>query len=337
MKDNCLTGNCPDLTDRAVNRVKISEGAGGVEMQRLIEELKKHLPSSSSWKHTDNDSALFHLGDKKILFTTDSYVVTPLFFRGGNIGKIAFCGTVNDLAVMGAKPIGISLSLVLEEGFSKEELYKIMQTIGEMSRKTGIPIVTGDTKVMEKRSVDKIIINTSGIGVAEKVLDEPLQIGDQIIVSRGIGEHGAALLANRFAIETNLETDSKPLWEEINAIQCLIKQAKDITRGGLAAILNELAQNVMFFIHEEKIPMQAEVCALTKILGIDVYSLASEGAFVCFANPQNAPLVLEVLKRYNSLASIIGEVQSGKGVTVQTRFGKKNLPAPTGNLVPRIC
>ncbi len=338
--EDCLTGECPEIIeDRSIDRIKLSEGSGGKEMHLLISKFSSDFYRSDKWKNLFDDSSSYDFGDKKLLFTTDSYIVTPIFFPGGNIGKIAFCGTVNDLAVLGAKPIGLSLSFVLEEGFSKKEFFEIVKTLSELSNKYKIPIVTGDTKVMEKGSVDKIIINTSGIGLADFILDKEIEVGDSVIVSGGLGEHGTALLAKRFELETDLETDSKPLHEEINEIKELIKQSKDITRGGLASILNELVgkNKVGFMIDEEKIPMKQEVRALCEILGIDVYSLACEGRFLCICSKNNEKEVVDILKRYNSLATCIGNVKIDEDVIAQTKFGKKMISMPSGNIVPRIC
>jgi len=340
--DDCLTGACPRPQEEQgtdIRRVKLSEGSGGKEMGHLIAEVRNHFPSTASWKHTGADGAVLPLEHDNLVFTTDSFVVTPLFFPGGNIGKLAFCGTVNDLVVMGADPLGLSLALVIEEGFPKDQLTTIMETIGALAKKQGIPIVTGDTKVMEKGSIDKIIINTSGIGIASRVLGDPVQPGDKIIVSGSIGEHGAVLLAQRFALETSLSTDSKPLLEELRSVRHLIRKAKDITRGGLAAVLNEVAtaDNRQFLLKDGAIPLLPEVRGLTELLGIDAYALACEGRFVCFAGAPHADMVLQILKRFHPQAAIIGEVMEGTGVILQTAFGKRVLPLPSGNLVPRIC
>lgn len=290
----------------------------------------------------DNDSAVWKAGDTNLAFTTDSYVIDPIFIPGGDIGKIAMCGTINDLAVMGAIPTGISLSIVLEEGFSKQDLDKIMESIGKVSEQTGIPIVTGDTKVLEKGKVDKIIINTAGIGVSNRILDEEIKTGDKIIISGSIGDHAVAVLSKRFEFETSIITDSKPIIEEIKAVRHLIKQAKDPTRGGLASSLNELCENNNsgMIIDEKAIPIKREVLSVTELLGIDIYSLACEGRFVCISSPENAEEVLSKLKRFNPEAAIIGEVtkeNSGKEVIIKTGFGKRILNMPSGNIVPRIC
>ncbi len=339
-KDNCLTGKCPPVYEPLnPNVVKLSEGSGGREMNKLIHEIKDRLGSSGNWNNHLSDAASVDFTSKKLFFTTDSYIVTPLFFPGGNIGKIAFCGTVNDISVMGARPIGISLSLVIEEGLSKDDLFRIISTIGNLSKMTGIPVVTGDTKVMEKGSVDKLIITTSGVGEADKDFSETILPGDVVIVSGGIGEHGASLLSKRFELESSIETDSKPLVEEMSEIRTRIKIAKDITRGGISSVLNEISEKskMQIFVHEDKIPMLKEVRALTEILGIDAYSLACEGRLVCIASEEKSVEVLEKLKKFNSNASIIGQVTNGSGVIVQTKFGKKILPMPSGNIVPRIC
>jgi len=335
----CASGACPSIKEKKSGIITLSHGGGGGEMVELIAEIRSYFNIQSNWKNIYDDSASLLFKQGQLVFTTDSYVITPIFFPGGNIGKIAFCGTVNDLVVMGAKPLGISLSLILEDGFCKRDLFKIIKTIARLSREYNIPIVTGDTKVMEQGAIDGIVINTSGVGRADKVLDRQLRGGDHIIVSGGIGEHGAALLAKRFEMQTNLKTDSKPLCKEIRAIKKYIKQAKDITRGGLAAILNELAQKnkKQFFIKEKEIPVKQEVRALTEILGIEPYSLASEGCFVCICPKEKSAKVVKKLQEFNPLAGIIGKVKQGKGVIIQTLFGKRLLSMPLGNIVPRIC
>jgi len=334
--------------------VKLSEGNGGKEMNSLINELKKHLPGSN-WTHTDNDAAVLKTDIGFFGFTTDSFIVDPVFFPGGNIGKIAVCGTINDLAMMGIRPSALSLSLVLEEGFPKQQLDDIMKTIGRISAETSIPVVTGDTKVMQRGKVDKIIINTSTIGIADKVLDASIYPGDKIILSGSLGDHAVAVLSERFDFKTSIVSDCKPLWEEIAAIRPFIKQAKDPTRGGLASALNDLAEKngVSIIIDEGSIKVEKEVRSAVDLLGIDLYSLASEGRFVCITSPDRTNEVLHRLKQFNQDASVIGEVVRNKDVLVdyhtgekaeakpeviiKTRFGRRLLPVPSGNIVPRIC
>jgi len=320
--------------------VKLSEGSGGEEMEKLISTFEFF---KGDWKHHDNDSAVLD----KIVFTTDSYVVTPIFFPGGNIGKLAFCGTVNDLSVMGANPIGISLALIIEEGFPKEDLQKIVNTLGNLAYENKIPIVTGDTKVVEKGKIDKIMITTSGVGLLDEkigALDKKLNAGDKIIVSGTIGDHAVALLSKRFDFETDVNTDSKPLHLEMAGIRALIKQAKDITRGGLSSVLNEFCEreNVSMMIYEEIIPVHAGVKKAVEFLGINLYELASEGKLVCICDEKKAYEVLSILKKFNKDAQVIGEITECKkegspDVVCQTAFGKKIIHKPTGNIVPRIC
>lgn len=316
--------------------IPLAAGGGGKEMNDLIKNLLPKL-NQDNWNNTSDDAASFKLDNNNLVFTTDSYVVSPIFFPGGNIGKLAFCGTVNDLAVMGAKPIGLSLSLIIEEGFDK--LDKIIETIGELSKETGIPIVTGDTKVMPRGTIDKIVINTSGVGLAKEIYDQPLEDGDLILASGTIGDHGAALLAKRFDMQTNFESDSNPIHIELLSLKGLIKCAKDVTRGGLAAVLNEIAQkhSKQLIIDEETVPVKSEAKKLTEILGIDILNLACEGRFICIIKPEAFDFTLKTLKEYNVDAAVIGVVKEGVGVHIQTKFGKRLLPTPSGNIVPRIC
>jgi hydrogenase expression/formation protein HypE len=320
--------------------ITLAHGSGGKEMQELIDTFK--FTNRAGWENYDADSASVDItADKKLFFTTDSFVVDPIFFPGGNIGHLAFSGTVNDLAVMGANPLGLSLGFVIEEGFPREDLMKIIKSIDELSLKTKIPIVTGDTKVMEKGKIDKIIINSSGVGIAKKeeALTKKVDVGDKLIISGGLGEHAVALLSKRFDYETDIVTDSKPLVEEINSVKHLIKRAKDPTRGGIAAVLNELAgkHNFGILLNEESIPAKKEVRKVAEMLGINLYELASEGRFVCITSERNAEEVESRLQKFNKDARIIGEITEGNKVIMQTILGKRILAQPTGRIVPRIC
>ncbi|RME31348.1 hydrogenase expression/formation protein HypE [Candidatus Woesearchaeota archaeon] len=339
-RKDCVTGHCPSPASEPGDCVRLSEGGGGAEMHALLAELLARLRTSSEWEHQDNDAAVLRTRSRDALvFTTDSYVVTPLFFPGGDIGKIAMCGTINDLAVMGARPFGIALSLIIEEGFPKRDLFTILDSIKSVSEATGVPVVTGDTKVMERGAIDRIVITTSGVGSAAQPIDAPPVPGDAVIVSGTLGDHGATLLAKRFAFQTTLQTDSKPLLEEIRAVQQFVKQAKDITRGGLAAVLNELAEQhrISMVLEEDSLPVAQETRAVTNLLGLDPLMLACEGRFVCITAREDAAKVVRALQQFNERAAIIGRVQDGQGVTLKTRFGARPLQPPSGVLVPRIC
>lgn len=322
--------------------ISLSQGGGGREMQTLIQNIKDYFPKNRTWHHTDDDSAVYPLGNGEyVVFTTDSFTVNPLFFPGGNIGDISFCGTCNDLLMMGSKPIGLSYSLIIEEGFPTSELEKVNQSISKLSEKTGIPIVTGDTKVLEKGKIDRLVINTSGVGLVNEksLLTKPVKEGDNIIISGGIGEHAVALLSKRFDYETDIVTDSKPLVEEIKAVSKIAKAAKDPTRGGIAAALNEFSSKSGYgmIIDEKNIPIKKQVSVVCEMLGLDAYELACEGRFICIVSQENSNEVLQKLKSFNNEASIIGEITKGKEVILKTSLGQRILRQPSGRLVPRIC
>jgi hydrogenase expression/formation protein HypE len=320
--------------------VGLSEGSGGSEMAALIASLG--ISKRGKWRHYDDDAATLDIGGGKLLvFTTDSFIVDPIFFPGADIGHLAFCGTVNDLAVMGAQPLGLSLSLVLEEGLPKKDLKTVVDSIKRLSAETGVPVVTGDTKVMERGKLDKLVINTSGVGLIDRkeLLDKTPVPGDQVIISGGLGEHAVALLSKRFDYETDILSDSKPLIEELKAVGKSIKCARDITRGGLAAVTNELCgqHKLGMLLQEQDIPVKKQVKAVTDMLGLNVYELACEGRFLCIADRGLACGVEQELKRFNADSAVVGAVTEGDKVVVQTELGKRILALPTGRIVPRIC
>ena len=321
------------------DKISMFHGAGGRESEELVKEITNILQNVSAWNGSNDDSAYMKLKDNYLVFTTDSFVASPLFFPGGDIGKIAACGTMNDLAVMGATPIGLSLALVIEEGFPKEDLKKIITSLNASCNSENIPVATGDTKVMENGKIDKLIINTSGIGTAKKIFNEKISTGDKVIVSGTIAEHGAAILTERFGYKANIKSDAKPILKEITSIKEFVKQARDPTRGGISATLNELAKknNCGFIIDEEKIPVKKESKKICEILGLSPYDIASEGRFVCIVSKKDAIDAEKTLQKFNPDAKIIGEVTNNKTVTVKTKFGERILPMPSGNLVPRIC
>ena len=321
--------------------IEIDHGSGGKKTSELIGEIKKILKFRSSWKNTDDDGAVFDLNGKKIVFTTDAYIVNPIFFPGGDIGKIAMCGTINDLAMMGAEPIGVSLSLVIEEGFPKTDLKKILRSINDISQKEKVPIVTGDTKVMEKGKLDKIEITTAGIGIAKHILPNYGAKPDDAVISSGdLGEHAAALLAERFNYKTKIKSDCKPLVGEIKSVARYLTSAKDPTRGGISAVLNEVSERskVKIILEEDSLPFKKEISAIADLFGIDKFALPSEGRFVATVPACYAKKVVARLKKFDRKAKIIGSVEKGRGVYLKTAIGSvRKIELPEGKLIPRNC
>ncbi len=287
-----------------------------------------------------------------LAFTTDSYVVRPIFFRGGNIGKIAVCGTVNDLAMTGAVPKYLSAGVILEEGFPIDDLKKIVHSVKLAADEAGVKIVTGDTKVVGKGQADGIFINTAGIGeIIEGVNISPKSVkaGMKILISGFVGDHAAAILSARHGLELpeNIKSDCAPLAgmiREILEVEPKISMLRDPTRGGVAAVLNEIAAaaNVGILIDENKIPVRPEVRGVCDILGFDVLELANEGKCIAIVPPESAEKILETMRKnvYGENAEIIGEVteNSPGKVGLKTEIGTiRIVDMPLGNLVPRIC
>ncbi len=339
------------MATKQSDKVTLEHGGGGKKSAEIIAEIRKNFTVKSKWKNTGDDGAVFSLGRDAInrvstdagnlVFTTDAFIVDPIFFPGGNIGKIAMCGTINDLAMMGARPIGIGLSIVLEEGFPMNDLKKIMASIGQVSRETGVPIVTGDTKVTEKGKIDKIEITTSGVGLAQNIISNGgMQTGDYVISSGDLGEHTVTLLAKRFNYKTKIQSDCTPLHREIEKVGKYLNACKDPTRGGLSANLNEMAEKscVKVVLDEKTLPYKKETVAVTELLGLDIFSLASEGRFIASVAPKNVKKVLSILQKFNPEARVIGQTFRGNGVFVKTELGGlRRIEVPRGKLVPRIC
>lgn len=321
--------------------IELEQGGGGFKNNELIKELRQIINLKKDWTNLDDDSAVYDLGDKKLIFTTDAFIIDPIFFPGGDIGKIATCGTINDLAVMGAQPIGLSLSIVIEEGFLKKDLFQIAKSINQISQETQIPIVTGDTKVIDKGKLDKIEITTSGVGLADKIINNNgAQPGDNIITSGDLGEHGLTLLAHRFDYQTKINSDCQPLIKEINSVKKYLTSAKDPTRGGLSANINEIAKKslVKIVLDEKQLPYKKEVVALTELLGLDIFNLPSEGRFIASVSQENTNKALTELKKFNSEAKIIGKAENGEGVFLKTKINSlRQIEMPRGKLIPRIC
>ena len=324
-------------------KITLSYGGGGEETQKLIKELFYKNFSNEILESAEDAAVINPKG--KLAFTTDSFTVSPIFFNGGNIGKLSIAGTCNDLAMMGAKPKYMSVGFMIEEGLEYSTLEKIVKTMADELKKIDTKIVCGDTKVVPAGSVDKIFINTSGIGEIQKdnISAHNLNEGDAIIVSRDIGKHGSVILANRFGVETDIKSDCKVLWEEVNALineGINIKALRDATRGGISAVLNEWseASKIAIEINEENIPISDEVMGLCEIFGFEPMDLANEGTFVLAVSDEDKNKALEILKKFNKNASIIGKVAKGNKVILKSAYGSKRyIELPKGELLPRIC
>lgn len=326
--------------------ITLAHGNGGEENNELIKKIfYKHFKNDILEK--SEDAAVIE--DGKLAFTTDSFTVSPLFFNGGDIGKLAICGTCNDLAMMGAKPKYMSCSVIIEEGFSSRDLEKIVKSMKTELEINGAIVVSGDTKVVPKGAVDKIFINTTGIGTVEQkgITASGLKEGMTVLVSRDIGAHGATIFASREGIEfeSTLKTDCASLYPQIKALidaNIKIIALRDATRGGVSAVLNEWARSsdVCIEINEESIPVQEEVKGICEMLGFEALNLANEGTFVlCVAKVDEAK-ALEVLQKTHSTSTIIGtitEQYKGKVILNSSWGTKRFLDLPTGELLPRIC
>jgi len=331
-------------------KILLSHGGGGEETQNLIKEL--------FFKHFDNDillrmedAASLVMGSTKIAFTTDSFVVSPLFFKGGNIGKLAIAGTVNDLSMMGAKPKYLTCSFMIEEGFEYAKLEEIVISMRDEMAKSGVKIVAGDTKVVPRGGVDGLFINTAGIGEIqyEGISAHNLTEGDVIIVSNEVGNHGACILATReeIELESDLQTDCASLWKPVEALinaGVKIHALRDATRGGLSAVLNEWAETskVCIEVDEAKIPVAQEVKGVCELLGFEPYEFANEGTMVICLPQSEAQKALEVLQTFPETAkcAFIGKVTTAFTckVILHTPWGSERfLEPPKGELLPRIC
>ncbi|HYE82157.1 MAG TPA: hydrogenase expression/formation protein HypE [Clostridia bacterium] len=330
-------------------KIKLSHGDGGADTQRLIRNVFYQY-FNDPLSNTMIDSFVFEARQNQLAYTTDSFVVKPLFFRGGNIGKLAICGTINDLATAGAMPLFLSAGFIIEEGFSIEKLYLIAKSMSDVCKQTGAKIVTGDTKVVERGSADGLFINTSGIGIVSEIYNpNRVEPGDEIIITGGIAEHGISILIDRYdlGIETELESDCAPMCFLINGLGENLKHVKlmkDPTRGGIATSLNEKAveQVLDVELNERTVPVKSEVQAIGDILGIDPLYLACEGRMLIVVEKGCGEKVLRQLKALDncSEAQIIGRFTSGyHGMVYMNTFigGKRIIPILEGQMLPRIC
>ena len=333
-------------------KIMLGHGSGGKLMHSLIEDIFiKHFSNSILKEQTD--SAILQVGSSEIAFTTDSFVIDPLFFPGGNIGKLAVCGTVNDLAVSGAEPLYLSVSFIIEEGFPISELEIIVESLAAEAKKAGVLIVTGDTKVVNKGKCDKLFINTAGIGrIAKKdsQVSKALDIkpGDVIIVNGTIGDHGMAVMNAResFNFKTNVESDCASLNHMIREVldQSAVKFMRDPTRGGVATVLNELVSKTKLGIEieESSLPINSGVKAMCELLGFDPLHIANEGKVLIVAGEKEGPEILEILKKneLGTKSTIIGWVVSdhpGKVVLKNETGGRRIIDSLSGDQLPRIC
>jgi len=331
-------------------KILLAHGSGGKLSHDLLKStVVKRL--SNPFLDRMDDSAVLELSGR-VAFTTDSYVVSPIFFAGGDIGKLAVCGTVNDLSMAGALPLYLSLSLILEEGFPVSDLEKIILSVQETAEEAGVSIVTGDTKVVNRGTADKIFINTSGVGRVPdgvEVSGSNLRPGDRILLSGTIGDHGIALLSQRegLAFQTSLESDCAPLnglVKDMLGASKHVHALRDPTRGGLAGTLCEFARQsgVGIRMEEEKIPVKAAVQAVCELMGFDPLYVANEGKLVAAVAPEDAEEVLRVMQgnRYGAEARIVGEVVSDHPgrVVMKTPLGTSRIVEMLmGELLPRIC
>ncbi len=332
------------------DKVLLAHGSGGRLSHELVE--RGFLPAFDNPLLSKlDDSAVFE-AKGRLAFTTDSYIVTPIFFPGGDIGKLAVCGTVNDLSMSGAVPLYLSLSFIIEEGFPLSDLGRIVTSIKEAAEEAGVKVVTGDTKVASRGSVDKLFVNTAGVGVVPHGVDisaSNARPGDKLILSGPIGQHGIAVMAMREGLKfaTAVESDCAPLnklvaemLEVSGQVHCL----RDPTRGGLATTLNDFAtqSDVGILIYEDMIPVSDEVRAACEMLGFDPFHVANEGRLVAVAAPDDAQGIVERMRqnKYGAEAAIIGEVREehrGK-VVMKTSLGASRIvDMMVGELLPRIC
>jgi hydrogenase expression/formation protein HypE len=294
-----------------------------------------------------DDGAVIPFKGENLVFTTDSHVVRPIFFPGGDIGRISVCGTINDLAMMGGKPIALSCGMIIEEGFEIDDLARIVSSMDEALGEAGANLVTGDTKVMERGALDGIAINTAGIGVAKTIVrDNGLVPGDVIIVSGTLGDHGLAIMAHRegFDLGEQIKSDVSPLWGMVERVlnAGTIHAMKDPTRGGFASAINEMARKsgVSVRVQEDKIPFRKNVRSAAGMLGIDPLEVANEGKVVMGVPATCVDAVLDALHshKYGKDAAVVGTVIKGAHVIMETTIGgERFIEPPMGDPVPRVC
>ena len=330
-------------------KVNMMHGAGGEVMAELLQTLTKFRNNNAGGIGLEamDDGAVIPFCGTNLVFTTDSHVVRPIFFPGGDIGRISVCGTINDLAMMGGKPIALSCGMIIEEGFEIDDLAKIVASMDDALGEAGAHLVTGDTKVMEKGALDGIVINTSGIGIAKNIVrDNGLVPGDVIIVSGTLGDHGIAIMAHRegFDLGEQIKSDVAPLWGMMEKVldAGTIHAMKDPTRGGFASAINEMAKKsgVCVRIQEEKLPIRKSVRSAAGMLGIDPLEVANEGKVIMGVPRLSVDTILSALRshKYGKDAAVVGSVTKGAHVIMETEIGgERFIEPPMGDPVPRVC
>lgn len=325
-------------------KITLAHGSGGKSTSELIDKVfARHF--SNPILNMMEDSAVVD-GSSKIAVTTDSFVVTPVIFKGGDIGRLSVCGTVNDLLMRGAKPKYITSAFIIEEGADSDLLEQIVKSMAETAKEAGVTVICGDTKVIEGSG--GIYINTTGVGFAKEstdIVSTNLRTGDAVIISGNTGDHHAAILSARMGIENNIKSDNAPLVEMVDKmlkagieLHCM----RDVTRGGLGTVLNELAKasHVNIEIQEENIPVDSEVKAFAKILGLDIMHMGNEGKLVAVVPETDAEKAAQIIRKskYGENAQVIGTVKSGEGVDLITPIGgKRRVNVLYGEGLPRIC
>ena len=344
-----------DAKDKLPERISLAHGAGGTVMGEIIRLIantitEKNVPNGIGLKELDDGGSVPFQGHQ-IVFAGDAHAVHPIFYPGGNIGKLAISGTVNDILMMGGTPLAIADTIVVEEGFETAKLKEILETMNETAKEAGVAIIAGDFKVVPKGNLDEILISTFGIGIVKKdqiILDSGLKPGDKIIITGSVGDHGIAIMAHREGIEfeTELISDTAPLVETIQAAlnSGHITAMKDPTRGGIAAALNEFAQksNVSIWLKEDQIPIKKAVHAASEMLGIDPFEVTCEGKALIGVSEKDANNVFNAIKntKYGKDAAIIGTVKAERSgmVILETQVGGHRIvEMPYGEPIPRVC
>ncbi|HUT79919.1 MAG TPA: hydrogenase expression/formation protein HypE [Candidatus Bathyarchaeia archaeon] len=336
--------------------VDLSHGAGGTKMDELLEIIMKNIKyrkiGDGIGLDEKDDGATIKVGDKRIVTSIDGHTVHPIFFPGGDLGKLAITGTINDIAVMGGKPIAILSSIIIEEGFPVKDLQRIVDSLAETAEDNNVAIIAGDTKVMPRGTLDKIVIITAGIGIIEDesidIRDSNLKPGDKIIVSGTVGDHGIALMAGREGIsfETELLSDVAAVTDIVNVALKIggVVAMKDPTRGGLASALNEFAEKskVSLWVEDEKIPIEPAVSAASEMLGLEPLGVTCEGRVIIGVHAEQAEEMLRAIKELpnGKNAAIIGEVKADRpGFVISKTIigGHRIIEKPIGEQIPRVC